>query len=383
MEIGGGLYREICVAPAWNRLLGSGGRAALALCSFSQDIVLHAYGDIDQHDLGYADFHKNNVQLRLTNRGTDIEFIYYHPLSRPLMRPQTAQLPYLNPLKVHSQTALRFGTIEGDVIVEAERSVYDPQSPHSAVEFSANGSTADELVIVLNKAELFSMAAIADEKTAVQRIFKNRSTVAIVVKNGPFGANLYEASGRRTHIPAYLSSRVFKIGTGDVFSAIFAWSWSEKRRSLVDSANLASVAVANYVNSRELPFKEDFELNLTPIRSKRPGRVILLGKESNLGKRYLFQEAKYCLEELDVQVIAWSDQEKQLAWLRDYNESSVLVLADTFSSIEEVNKISALAGRRKIVILSEEHLAISTDDKSTILDDFTSAIYFSAWSSMT
>ncbi|CDZ31061.1 Hypothetical protein, partial CDS, partial [Neorhizobium galegae bv. officinalis] len=43
MHIAGGLYRELCVHPHWDCLLGSGGRAARALSKISPGTNFSCY----------------------------------------------------------------------------------------------------------------------------------------------------------------------------------------------------------------------------------------------------------------------------------------------------------------------------------------------------
>src|SRR3546814_15505823 len=88
-----------------------------------------------------------------------VAFDYFHPLSTPGISPVPGRLEPLPPIHVEGEVVLRFGMLEGDAIVKADRAVYDPQSAFSTPRFTDNGSQANHLAIVLNRVEEIGRAS--------------------------------------------------------------------------------------------------------------------------------------------------------------------------------------------------------------------------------
>ena len=153
-----------------------------------------------------------------------IRFSYFHPLSPPALTP-SGPTPR-QPLSVAGSAVLRFGFVEGDAIVSAGRAVYDPQGGDLAP-FQANGSGADALAIVLNQEEAEAIAGQAGP-AAGEIVRQSQGADVVVVKRGCSGAWVHQAALPPASIAAYPSERVFKIGSGDVFSAVFAHYWAER-----------------------------------------------------------------------------------------------------------------------------------------------------------
>lgn len=133
MLIAGGVYREECVVPHWSRIFGSGGRAAAAIARQSPGSSLYSYayrGWIDDvHDTMRA----MGIDAHLQPIDEEVLFSYFHPLSVPQLH--AARLTERSPLTLEGRAVLRFGFIEGDAVVNAERAVYDPQNSCEAVAF--------------------------------------------------------------------------------------------------------------------------------------------------------------------------------------------------------------------------------------------------------
>src|SRR5947209_16998140 len=87
MIIAGGVYVEKCVAPETSQLLGSGGRAALALVDRRCDLHLHTFQprahwpDLD------ANFVANGVGCTAHPSAERVVFSYLFPLGRPVRTP--------------------------------------------------------------------------------------------------------------------------------------------------------------------------------------------------------------------------------------------------------------------------------------------------------
>jgi hypothetical protein len=250
MIVAGGSYLEICLRPEWRRLFGSGLRAACAVAPLSPGTELYTYGfegwveDIRHSAAAFGCVaHVRPVQ-------DAISFSYDHPLSPAYRHPEAVVRN--EPIVVRGHVVLRFGFIEGDATVHGERVVYDPQSSNSLEPFGANGSQAQRLALVLNEAE----AEIAGGTIDVDSLMKRHGADLVVVKRGPRGASVHERGKDPVDVPLYRSDTVFKIGSGDVFSAAFALHWGERELGAAAAADLASRSVAHFVDGHILPLIE-------------------------------------------------------------------------------------------------------------------------------
>ncbi len=382
MEVAGGLYRELCDSPAWDAQYGSGGRAAAAISSLSTGITLHTYV-FDEHSEGMSHLQALGINIKGYPTTEEIVFAYFHPLSRPHIEPPVSLIKQLPPLKVSGDTVLRFGFLEGDAIINANRAIYDPQTSRLPQPFSANGSQAKELALVLNESELSSAADTLDIDAGAVKLMREQDASVVIVKAGTRGATVYERNGIRHHVPAYRSKSVFKIGTGDVFSSIFAFHWGESGRSAGDAADLASRAVASYCSTRQLPVSTWSAEKLLPINTSIPKLILLEGSISTIGRRYTLEEARFRLEELGASVIcpALGTGKKSFS---QSDIGAVLLIMDGVlpEKINSTLKSYALP----LTVLAEDSLNnIFTGAESssfTITDDFSSALYFAVWSAM-
>jgi len=382
MQIAGGFYREQCCLPAWDAMFGSGGRAAIAVCALSPGSSLHTYVE-DFDNTAITALKEQGLELQLSPRSTGIVFSYFHPLSRPYIYPPFHEIARQPAIIVKGDAVLRFGFLEGEAIVDADRAVYDPQTWRNPAHFNANGSRANELAIVLNELELRSSTGQEDLKRAAQQIIEKQNANIVVLKRGIWGATVYERSGLITPIPAYKSSRVFKIGTGDVFSAIFTHFWAEKKLPSVEAADLASRSVAAYCNAGQLPIGTEGVCQVAPIHCRMSGTVLIFGNANSIGQRYTIEETRFALKELGVKVCC-----PVLDGELSCSASAVLILAEGISS----ETIKILEGELPIdlpkVVLQEngarncELTKITVLAKATFVDDFTTAIYTAAWASL-
>ncbi len=382
MHIAGGLYRETCCLPEWDAIFGSGGRAVAAISRLSAGSILYTYSEKsdNKHLFSLESF---GVDVHLSPRQTNIVFAYFHPLSPPHIQPPADKIAHQQSITVKGDAVLRFGFLEGDAVVEGDRVVYDPQTWRNPAPFRANGSHANELAIVLNELELKSVTGLAEMSSAAQQLIDDQRAEIIVVKRGIWGASVYERSGSVTSIPAYRSSRVFKIGTGDVFSAIFAHYWTEKRLPAAEAADFASRSVAQYCNSVKLPIEPGGLTQIVPINCGTSGTVLLLGEIGSLGQRYTMEEARFVLKELGVEVCC-----PALDGDLSCSASAVLILAEG-AYVEFIRNFeSKFSPDLPIIALQEkgvccdELLKAPALAKASIVDDFTTAIYKVAWAAL-
>lgn len=292
ISVVGGTYWERCVAPDVEQTFGSGGRAAFALAHVA-DLEFHTYLAASIEPEIRPNAERMGIKLHGYDSPHAIAFQYMHPLATPSIWPSPARTSPLPSIDVKGASCLRFGMLEGAGRVSGERVVYDPQSMFSPERFAANGSSAQELAVVLNRSEL-KLAYGDDLEIALRTLQEAEDAAVVIVKQGPLGALVVTRDGR-TEIPAYQGGEaLFTIGSGDIFAATFTYYWAEQRLEPVVAADLASKAAALYCQTRSLPiptpsFVTDAALQKATFR---PGRVYLAGPFFNLAQRWLVEEAR-------------------------------------------------------------------------------------------
>ncbi|TXH38863.1 MAG: nucleoside 2-deoxyribosyltransferase [Rhodospirillaceae bacterium] len=303
MIVVGGVYHERSIVDEWDQVYGSGGRAAAALAGKLPGINLYTYAEPSRQARIRMMLGAGGVTVHCSDARQSVSFEYFHSLSRSEMYWD----PDLQaePIRVEAPTALRFGFLEGDAIVTAERAVFDPQS--SNVRFRDNGSTAAAVATVLNSTELAELTGHNDIAAGAKELLSEefRDDV-VVVKCGPNGAQVHRLAQPPILVPAYKSSAVFKIGSGDIFSAIFAFHWADQNLDPAIAADLASKAVAHYVATRSLPIPSNEQLEVgDPIPTDRPpGRIYLAGPFFTTAQRWLVEELRDILHGLGCAVFS-------------------------------------------------------------------------------
>ena len=373
MHIVGGLYHEICLRPAWNGLFGSGGRAALTVAALSGETILHSYFKDLEH-VALDPYRDKGIQLALKKSKSGVAFAYFHPLSRPHLEvngPKEQEL-----IKVEGDTVLRFGLVEGDAIVTAKRAILDPQGSMNAQNFHSNGSAAEELAIVLNENEMKTWADdLAPEEAAREAISANQANV-VVIKRGFQGATVVNELLEVHEIPAFKSPIVFKIGTGDVFSALFSLLWGERGINPVDAAYQASAGVAKYAATRRSPMGS-IPNDFTAISGKPKGPVIVVGAKNTLGRHYAFEEAICRLSELGVDAQSDTDESG------NDMPAVLLVLAEGMNELAVRTVLESHEGVAAVVLDELQSTGESQDYADKMLvSDFTTALYHAAWATL-
>jgi hypothetical protein len=306
LKIVGGIYKETCVQPLWNAIYGSAGRAAAAVAYLVPGAVeLHAY--VAPEIAAEASYLALDCDATLFAASADhaISFSYLHPLSTPIIRPALAEITRHAAIHVSGDVVLRYGMLEGDAIVDAKTAIYDPQSAFGAVEFSANGSKAERLAVVMNRAEAYAMTGETDPERAARKLINDSAAAVVIVKLGSSGALVVEPQGHEL-IPAYQSKRVWKVGSGDVFSATFAALWGVRNMAAIEAAELASRATARYCETRSLPSPSPDDLRAANYAPVKPGHgtIYLAGPFFDLGQRWLIEESLSLLRELGASVFS-------------------------------------------------------------------------------
>jgi hypothetical protein len=249
----GGSYGEECSFPTRRVFRGSGGRAAAVLSSLGAKVTFAtAIGsDLEPE---FARIAKSiGYKLDARPRDSDIWFRYRYPQGQPTMYPATPPQITPDPF-VETDLAVVFGMVEGRIPVKAKRAVYDPQDGSQAKHFADNGSTAKELGMVLSYSEGKALTR-KDNPTDMARMLLSDPTVSVVVvKCGPRGA-LVQTRSKKGWIRPFPTALVYKIGSGDVFTAAFSFAWLIEEREPISAAWFASRLVAAYVESAQDRFE--------------------------------------------------------------------------------------------------------------------------------
>ena len=379
MIITGGCYKEICQCPTWNALFGSGTRAAAALVGVTPHVELHTYCHLDRMPYLY-EMCAYGITIHAIPSTNEIAFAYFHPLSCPGVAPKASDISNEEPIIASGEVVLRFGFLEGDAVVEADRAIYDPQSTRATAPFGANGSSASSLALVLNEDELCTSVGGETIVDAAEKIMVRDNADVVVVKCGVKGAMVFEKERSPSFVPAFRTPRVFKIGSGDVFSAAFAHYWGIEKRSAIDASMLASRSTAAYCTSRELPIPSESALPDYPVVScYERGTVSIIGAMDTLSNRWLVEEARWCLRGLGRSSVVVNAALGEMDNSSD-DVVSALILADTFEDRGEAAIQKTQAHKLPTVVLCERGEVPQTLRSAVqATDDFTTALYWVAW----
>lgn len=307
LDIVGGVYREICRFPERRSIYGSGGRAAAALSGGPIDVVLHACAPSALRDDVQSQFGGFQFELQFYEANHLAAFRYLHGLATPVPEPALGLMCPRPTYTVTAENVLRYGLVEADFVVKARRVVYDPQAPLSPVLFSENGSTADELAYVINGSEAFMLTGQRGAKEQVRFLHEQERAAVVVLKQGPRGALVSDGTSTWS-VPCFKTDNVYPIGSGDVFSAVFAQSWAVEQLTPESAAMRASLATAYYCETESLPIPEAAlrmqRKALRPVDRTRPPMVYLAGPFFTLAQRWLIDDLLETLRGLNVRVFS-------------------------------------------------------------------------------
>jgi nucleoside 2-deoxyribosyltransferase len=238
-----------------------------------------------------------------------------------------------------------------------------------------------------------AMAAGCESQAVVQGLMDHHGAETVVIKRGPRGATVHSRGGPTSEIRPYWSNSVFKIGSGDVFSAAFALYWGERGKDAGKAADLASRSVAQFVDGHVLPLDDaERDIERPAVATEVEGRIYLAGPFFDLAQRWMIEETLHTLTRLGADVFsplhevgtghsAAEIAQADLEGLRDC--SKVLALLDGMDpgTVYEVGYARAL--NIPVVALVErsepEHLTMIEGSGCDVVKDFTTAIYRILW----
>jgi hypothetical protein len=403
MDVVGGAYEEWCLRPSWHEVFGSAGRAASAIAAMvgPDKLTLHCYTDARTRPVLEARCAWEGTRLVSTVVPATCSFRYIHALHPPeIEHPRSVY----SSIVVNAESILRFGMLEGDAVVHGSRVVYDPQGSVTAEPFSANGSSADELFVVLNEREALAMTQLGDGATALELARAARALQqarGVILKRGPLGALVLDGE-QCTEVPAFQTETVWKIGSGDVFAANFALSWAMEGRGASESAFRASLATAVYCDGRGFPDLSMLQaFPAKPIQAsahwksgKRP-RIYLASPIFTLAQLWLVEQARENLRGFGLEVFSpfhdvgygSADDVVQLDLEGIHRSDLVFAIADGLDS-GTIYEIGYARAQGKPVIVyceneSGEDLKMLESSGCLLCKDYVSSIYRALWRAMT
>lgn len=396
ISVVGGTYVESCVFPYWYEIYGSGGRAVSALLELGIEVDFYSYLSTDSSAIMETRKHAYSGKLNIhaTSIDTSIIFEYLYPLGYPAV---SNSLIGINPIQIKEPNTnfLVFGILESNAIIHGNKVVYDPQNPASPKSYTDNGSSAKQLALILNlfEAKKLVKSDVSDESIEKIGITLLNQADVVVIKMGSEGATVFDKKSQKVeYIPCYCTNKVWKIGTGDVFSASFAYAWIVKEMNPVQSAQFAAKATAYYADTKSFLGKDGFNnLNYPTIVSQGIKSVYLAGPFFNLQQLWLINECRRNLYEFGFEVFSpyhdvgpgLADQvvSKDLAGINDCDIMFALLDDMDPGTIFEIGYAKA-KGKTVIIYTSnpnEEHLKMMQGSHCLIFNDLTSAIYNAYW----
>lgn len=405
INIAGGVYIEHCVEPAWEQLFGSGGRAAAALTELCDNVSLTTY--LANDDRRALDLLAASVgfNVQVTDIPETVSFHYYHGLSEPRIYPPFHLVQPASPLTIQDANILRFGFIEGDAIVHGKTVVYDPQSAYDPRPFHENGSTAERLAIVANLRECINLTNGQFEETDLDQIGKalidQEGAEVVVIKRGSFGLTIVTSSEIQT-LPAFWTERVWPIGSGDVFAAVFSYYWMIENLAAVEAARFAALSTAHYCQTQVLPIAPDVAKTFSPSPVTvgsgnfplERNQVYLAGPFFTMAERWLIDQSRQHLSDQGFHVFspfhdvgfgpAADVVPKDIDAIHKCDVVFAVVDGLDSGTLFEVGYARAI-GKPVVAFVqheTEQSLKMLHGTNCDIVDDFASAIYRLTWTAI-
>ena len=398
----GGAYGEECSYPR-NKVAyrGSGGRASTFLSCIGVETIFHTILSESLLPKFKRISKTYGFSLQYQSKDSDIWFRYRHPLSKPNIYHQSLTTSKLE--KIDANFALVFGMLEGRPQVTAKKVVYDPQNGSNSEHFEDNNSTAEELALLVSLSEGQALTNQVIPEEIAKSLIARKHVSVVIIKCGPQGA-LVKTKNEEEWIKPFVTNKVYKIGSGDIFSAAFAYSWLIKGFCPFTAAWFASKATATYVESGtdlfEIETIEKLEINAAKDRLSFKGlkardipntQIYLAGPFFDTSEQWLIDEAREALTEMGFKVFSpihdigtGSPNEVASQDLFALEKSGVVfALLDGMDpgTVFEVGYARAL-GIPVIAVAETSHekdLTMILGSGCEVANDFTTGIYATCW----
>ena len=393
MIIVGGTYAEYCRFPNRSRIMGSGFRAAAALSQADSSLQLISSIDADSRSEAEQTSASFSFQADWQPRSGRIEFDYFTPLTSPHVlgeRSVSEELVFGG-----QDEALVFGMLESRIRGSADFVVFDPQRPRDTSGSELSRIQSQHLAIVANSVETAHLGEDPDPLKAAKNVLHKYNADVVITKRGARGV-LVTTARFQEEIGAHPTASVMPIGSGDIFSAGFAWAWAKEKFDPIESAQIASAATATYVFTETLPLRKGVltdRAHLAPALAPRDVRIYLAGPFFTMPEYWLVDSIESAVRDLGASVfsplheIGLGGDEvvaKDVAGLRECN--GVLALLDHLDpgTVFEIGWATRF-GLPIVVYIARGHsegLKMIRGTGAEIYDDLSTAVYRAIWRAM-
>jgi len=393
----GGTYVELCREPEYEELWGSGLRGACALADKGFKIQFFScIGKLEKPSVEHTCI-AFGISPTWYMVDETVIWNYYHPLAKPTAYSSVLVKDIVNLPNIEAETILYYGMIEATVKVKGAYIVYDPQNGKN---FNSTGSTAEHLAIVLNKKEALLLSGMEAEDDLVKigkHLLSKEKAEVVIIKNGSDGGIVVDHSGISA-FPIFATETVWPIGSGDIFSAAFAWKWAIEKMPPRNAAYLASQFTAQFCETKVLPLPLSPNLaSAIPIKAKK-NFVYLAGPFFTIAERWLINEIRNALLDFDNEVFSplhdvgvpackstvEISQELASADLQALDKTNVLLAIASGNDVGTMIEIGyAIAKKKRIIVLAENlnptDLTMLEGSNCIIVSDISSAVYKASW----
>lgn len=392
VSIVGGIYREVCYWPVWNKVFGSGWRAVRVFRTLCPDarISFYSVGNEEIQKMMKVYSLSEPLTTYITPSVSNVSFYYKHPLSQPTIQPEREDYRQLD---VAGRNVIGFGMIEAYTKIDGDKVVYDPQSPYHPLSFREQGGKAAHLALVMNESEARMLSGEDNLLAMRNALFEKDGCECLVIKCGAKGAIVFQsADDKGVSIPVFRTPHVWPIGSGDIFTTVFASSWFNGL-SPEASARKASRAAAVYCDAASYEdisdkLQQDSYKAFVP---KSKGQVYLAGPFFTLSEKLFVDECRNLLAAMGAHVFspyheigegeAYDVTPKDLEALD--NSVCVFAIVDGLDSGTLFEIGYAVAHEKRVVAYVENEtegaLKMLKGTGCDVESDFTTAIYKACW----
>lgn len=331
------------------------------------------------------------LEPHIVPNSSSVSFYYDHPLSRPSIQGRNSDS--LN-IVANGKYVIGFGMLEATTQIEGEWVAYDPQSPSRPLSFKDQGGKAEHLALVLNESEAKLLTGENDLKKISESLFQKEQCEILIIKRGAKGAVVFHSENATgMTVPAFRTSHVWPIGSGDVFTTVFSYYWFNGTDP-VESAQKASQAAAIYCDTSSY---EDIARLLkeegwyAPIAPIKKGVVYLAGPFFTLSEKLFIAECRNILTAMGVNVFSpyhdVGEGKAEDVAPKDIDALNgcdcVFAIVDGLDSGTMFEIGYAVAHGKRVVAYVENEtegaLKMLTGTGCDVEKDFTTAIYKTCW----
>jgi hypothetical protein len=396
----GGTYREVCLEPFHNQIFGSGLRAVrLLLENTKEQIKFYTAGNkiTKSHIKSYSDVFEM-LSTSVVENSELLTFKYNFFLDNPNIYPNIHSLESKVEISVKEDKIICFGMLDANIHLEANKVVFDPQTAKEPVSF-INGNTANQLVYIVNSNEARKLSKQKEISDILDYFFDYEKVFALIVKDGPYGAKLFQNKGLIAQVPVYQTNNVFKLGSGDIFTTTFAYHWFNGiEPDLKECIKKASFSTALYCESGNYNnlFNYDYvKSSLNPLsldtKELSTKTIYLAGPIFTLSDQILVDKIRDCFLDFNVKVFSpyhdigiGNDEQiasSDIAALKD--SDIVFALLDGLDSGTFIELGYAMAIGKNIIgynkLEDDSSLLMLQCSKINVYNDLTTAIYQTIW----